>query len=166
VLELLLLTVFPAAVAYAAFSDVLRMKIPNMISVFLIAAFFLLAPFVFNITTIGWHVVAFVAVLAVTFSLFAGGFIGGGDAKLLAVIALWLGLDFLLPYLFWATVFGGGIALAFMGFRKIKLPEHLAAQPWVARLHTQGHGIPYGLALGAAALFIYPKTPWVASLLG
>ena len=39
------------------------------------------------------------AVLVVTFMFFARGWIGGGDAKLAAATALWLGFDQLLNYL-------------------------------------------------------------------
>ena len=46
-------------------------------------------------------------VLAVTFVFFALGWIGGGDAKLAAATALWLGFDHLLKYLLYASLFGG-----------------------------------------------------------
>jgi prepilin peptidase CpaA len=165
-LQYALLSIFPIAVVYAAFSDVFTMKIPNMISIILFAAFFLLAPFVLGINAILWHVLTFAAVLALTFGLFAKGYLGGGDAKLMAVIALWVGLEAIGPYLFYAAMFGGAMALLFIGFRKINLPASWQAQPWLARLHTKGHGIPFGLPLGAAALAIYPTTPWVTSLIG
>ena len=48
--------------------------------------------------TIGMHVGA-AAVLVVSFVFFARGWIGGGDAKLAAATALWLGFDQLLNYL-------------------------------------------------------------------
>ena len=44
--------------------------------------------------------------LAVTFVFFARGWIGGGDAKLAAATALWLGFDYLMPYLLYASIFG------------------------------------------------------------
>ena len=42
---------------------------------------------------IGMHVAAALAVLVVTFVFFSRGWIGGGDAKLAAATALWLGFD-------------------------------------------------------------------------
>ena len=42
------------------------------------------------------------AVLVVTFAFFARGWIGGGDAKLAAATALWLGFDQLMTYLIYA----------------------------------------------------------------
>ena len=48
----------------------------------------------------GWHFAAGALVLAVTFGLFAMGGMGGGDAKLLAATALWMGFGFqLVEYL-------------------------------------------------------------------
>ena len=37
----------------------------------------------------------------------------------------------------------------------------LECQPWIQRLHAKGGGVPYGIALAAAALAIYPKTGWM-----
>ena len=100
-------------------------------------------------------------VLAVTFVFFARGWIGGGDAKLAAATALWLGFDHLLVYLLYASIFGGVLTLAMIRFRLMPLPQALAEQEWVKRLHRLDGGVPYGIALAAAALLIYPDTTWM-----
>jgi prepilin peptidase CpaA len=43
----------------------------------------------------------------------------------------------------------------------VPLPARLAGQPWLERLHQKGGDIPYGIALAAAALVVYPDTLWV-----
>ena len=53
------------------------------------------------------HLGAGAVVLAVTFTFFSRGWIGGGDAKLAAATALWLGFDQLMNYLLYASLFGG-----------------------------------------------------------
>jgi prepilin peptidase CpaA len=58
-------------------------------------------------------------------------------------------------------LFGGALTLAILQFRKLPLPSVLARQPWILRLHETGGGVPYGIALAAAALVIYPKTGWM-----
>ena len=68
------------------------------------------------------HVGAAAAVLVVAFVFFARGWIGGGDAKLAAATALWLGFDQLLNYLIYASLFGGVLTLAIMRFRLMPLP--------------------------------------------
>jgi prepilin peptidase CpaA len=107
------------------------------------------------------HAGAAAAVLAVTFVFFARGWIGGGDAKLAAATALWLGFDHLTAYLLYASVFGGVLTLAIIRFRTIPLPQTLADQEWLKRLHRFDGGVPYGIALAAAALLIYPDTTWM-----
>jgi prepilin peptidase CpaA len=92
------------------------------------------------------------------------GWIGGGDAKLAAATALWLGFDFLPSYLIYASLFGGALTLALLQFRKWPLPAMLAEQDWVVRLHRDDTGVPYGIALAAAALAIYPDTPWMSAI--
>ena len=66
---------------------------------------------------------AAVTVLAVTFVFFARGWIGGGDAKLAAATALWLGFDHLVAYLLYASIFGGVLTLAMIQFRLMPLPQ-------------------------------------------
>src|SRR3954471_12119338 len=92
VIETALLVVFPFLMAYAAASDLLTMTIPNRLCAALVAAFGVLAV----AAGLGWsdlagHLGAAAATLVVTFTLFAFGLIGGGDAKLAAATALWLG---------------------------------------------------------------------------
>jgi prepilin peptidase CpaA len=107
------------------------------------------------------HVAAAAIVLVVAFICFAQGWIGGGDAKLAAATALWFGFDHLFEYLVYASLFGGVLTLVLIQFRTLPLPAPLARQPWIMRLHEEGGGIPYGIALAAAALAVYPKTGWM-----
>jgi prepilin peptidase CpaA len=100
-------------------------------------------------------------VLVVAFGFFSQGWIGGGDAKLAAATALWFGFDHLLDYMIYASLFGGALTLVLLQFRKLPLPAVMARQKWILRLHEAGGGVPYGIALAAAALMVYPKTGWM-----
>src|SRR5216684_888468 len=108
------------------------------------------------------HLAAGCVVLVAAFSLFARGIIGGGDAKLAAATALWLGFDHLLPYLLYASLLGGALSVGLIWFRMAPLPDWLARHDWAQRLHGKDAGVPYGIALAAAALAVYPQTPWMA----
>jgi prepilin peptidase CpaA len=159
------LLLFPALMAFAASSDLLTMTISNRISLALAGTFFLLTLITgMSLAAIGMHVAAGALVLAVCFGLFSQGWIGGGDAKLAAATALWFGFDFLLDYLIYASLLGGVLTLLFIMFRKLPLPGPLARQAWILRLHDAGGGIPYGIALAAAALVVYPKTGWMPAI--
>jgi prepilin peptidase CpaA len=107
------------------------------------------------------HLAAAALVLTISFGFFSMGWIGGGDAKLVAATALWFGFDFLLDYLVYASLFGGVLTVLLIQFRRLPLPAPLARQTWILRLHEAGGGVPYGIALAAAALAVYPKTGWM-----
>jgi prepilin peptidase CpaA len=167
VLEFAVLTIFPAAVAFAGAMDLFTMTIPNRISLAMIAAFAVLAPFAgLGVWEIASHVGAGLLVLAIGVLLFIPGWIGGGDAKLAAAVALWLGFENLFPYLFFASFAGGVLAVIFSSFREMPLPRFAVAEAWAVRLHSRECGIPYGVALAAGALAVYPQTTWFAALAG
>jgi prepilin peptidase CpaA len=157
------LVLFPAMMAFAAASDLLTMTIPNRVALALVGGFFALALVAgVGATQTLWHLGAGCLVLVVAFALFSRGWVGGGDAKLAAATALWLGFDHLLPYFIYASLLGGALTLALLYFRLAPLPTWLAQAQWAQRLHGQDAGVPYGIALAAAALAVYPDTPWMA----
>jgi len=159
------LVLFPAMMALAASSDLLTMTISNRVSLILAGGFFALALIAgMGVTDMLWHVAAAGVVLVVAFVFFARGWIGGGDAKLAAATALWLGFDHLLVYLIYASLFGGALTLLLIQFRMAPLPAVLARQEWLARLHRKDGGVPYGIALAAAALVVYPETQWMRAV--
>jgi prepilin peptidase CpaA len=164
-IDVIRLLLFPALMAFAAASDLLTMTISNRITALLFVGFIALALATgMDINEAVSHAGAAFAVLTVTFIFFARGWIGGGDAKLAAVTALWFGFDHLLDYALYASLFGGVLTLAIVRFRLHPLPGMLARQGWLQRLHQINGGVPYGIALAAAALLIYPHTPWMKAL--
>ena len=157
------LLLFPALMAFAASSDLFTMTISNRLSLALAGGFCLLAIVTgMSLAAIGLHLAAGALVLLAAFGFFSQGWIGGGDAKLAAATALWFGFDHLLDYVTYASLFGGVLTLVLIQFRKLPLPDFLARrQKWIMRLHETGGGVPYGIALAAAALMVYPKTVWM-----
>lgn len=158
--------IFPLVMVYAGVSDLMSMTIPNRLSLLGIAAFVIAAPMAgLSLGDVGLHLAAGTAVLVGGFTMFAFGWIGGGDAKLAAVAALWLGLSHTLEFLLLASVFGGMLTIFILLARRRFLPAIAVRAQWLMRLHDPSTGVPYGLALGAAALAIYPKTIWVGLVL-
>jgi len=157
------LALFPAMMAFAASSDFLTLTISNRVSLTLVGGFVALAVIGgVSLADVLSHLAAGCVVLVAAFSLFARGIIGGGDAKLAAATALWLGFDHLLPYLLYASLLGGVLSVGLIWFRMAPLPDWLARHDWAQRLHGKDAGVPYGIALAAAALAVYPQTPWMA----
>lgn len=159
---------FPIMMAYAAASDLLTMTISNWVSVALVAGFVALAPFLpgMDLTTFGYHVGGGAAVLVATFAMFAFGWIGGGDAKVAAAAALWLGLDHTIEFLVWTALIGGPLTIIILVMRQRLSPVLAVRFEWLHRLHDPRSGVPYGLALAAAALLVYPDTSWMSLVTG
>ncbi len=102
------LLLFPATMAFAASTDLLTMTISNRVSIILAVGFVLLAALQgMPLVDVGSHFAAALLVLAVGFVFFWRGWIGGGDAKLAAATALWLGWEHLYEYLLDASLLGG-----------------------------------------------------------
>ncbi|MBZ9938513.1 prepilin peptidase [Mesorhizobium sp. BR1-1-16] len=162
-LETCLYFAFPVAVVAAAFSDLVTMTIPNRLS----AALALIFPFAalavgMPLAVFGMHIVAGLLVLGVGIIMFSRGWIGGGDAKLAAAIALWLGFDQLLVFFVYASLFGGMLTLGILAFRSRMVPAFALRQEWLMRLHDRDAGVPYGIAIAAGAMMIYAETPFMA----
>lgn len=159
---------FPAVLALAASMDLVTMTIPNRICAAMALGYFVVA-FAAGVPlgAILVNVSCAAAVLAGMFALFAFGFIGGGDAKLAAAISLWLGWGLMPDYGVTAALYGGALTLALLIGRRFVLPLWLSRHQWIAHLHDRKTGVPYGIALAAAAGMLYPHTEiWraVASL--
>ncbi|MBS7696336.1 MULTISPECIES: prepilin peptidase [unclassified Chelatococcus] len=163
-----LLILFPFLMILAAVNDIMTMTIPNFIPLILIVGFAFFAPAAgLPATTIGLHATAAVLMLGVTFCFFACGWMGGGDAKLAAATALWFGPTMpLLDYAILTSLIGAGLTLALLAARRMPLPLFAESWAWARRLHGAGTGVPYGMALAAAGLIVYPESViWKAIVL-
>ena len=88
------------------------------------------------------------------------------DEAVLAAAALWLGFANVVPYLLMVAILGGVLAMGLLMFRAISPPVWMIGQEWAMRLHDRKGGIPYGIALAGAALWVYPSTPWFVAMAG
>ncbi len=151
-----LLLLFCAAMAASAIYDLAIMQIPNWLTAGLALSFLPYAA----LLGAGWgalavHVLCAFVVLLIVFGFFAAGWMGGGDAKLIAAVALWLGPGVeLTTFLLWSSVFGGALTLALLIARACLSPATGLAP--VDRLLRRDTGIPYGVALAAAGLMVVP----------
>ena len=131
----------------------------------LVLFFFVVAPLVgLGWSDVGLHVALAVFALVGASTLFAFGWMGGGDVKLYAATCLWLHPETLIAYSIYAGLIGMALALALVLWRKIPLPAALSSQDWLVRLHSPKEGVPYGIALAAAGLLVYPQSPFMAAL--
>ncbi len=166
ILVALAATVFPGLMVLSASMDLMTMTIPNVVPFALALGYVgLSAALGLPAETVALGLACGLAALGIGFLMFCRNWIGGGDAKLAAAIALWLGWGALLDYALTASITGGLLTLAILAARAQQLPEALARQPWIARLRRPGAGVPYGIALAAAGLIQFPHSPvWLAAV--
>ncbi|POF34442.1 A24 family peptidase [Roseibium marinum] len=162
-IEAAILVIFPMLVAFGGASDLLTMTIRNRVSILLIAGFAGLALATgLPLSDWGMHALGLLVVFPVCFGFFSAGWMGGGDVKFISAIALWIGLTPELgAFVILVSIYGMVLTFGLLFLRKIEVvPVALATQDWFARLHDRRGGIPYGIAIAAAGLKIYPSTEW------
>ena len=153
--------VFPFCMAFAAVSDLLSMTITNRVSLMLVLSFAVLAPLTgMDWAQYGMHFAAMAGVLAVTFTLFAAGGMGGGDAKLLATTALWMGFGpELFNYVLISAALGGALTLGILHYRGSAFEVYTGGNIFMRNFADRTKGVPYGIALGIGGLIVFPESP-------
>lgn len=162
----LLATLFyPGVLVHAGLGDLRTMRIPNRLVLVLLGGYAVLAPFS-GLTLLdgALGIAAAAAVFAAAFGAFACGWMGGGDVKLIAVAALWLGAGFVPAFLFWTALLGALLTALVLAYRAMPLPAPWGEVEWLSRLHARETGIPYGVAIAAAGILVFCRTPWVSAL--
>lgn len=163
---LIVTMIFAAPLLMAAYTDFWSMKIPNLVSLAMAAGFFLTLPLTWQgLPVFGEHLSMGLIFFLAGFAMFAFGWLGGGDAKLMAAISLWFGWGDALPFILYTTIFGAalGISLMLGGYLA---PVKLRTSAFGMRLFQGGKDMPYGIALAAGALFVWPASQIGIALIG
>ncbi len=145
---------FPAALVWAAISDIRSMTISNRLTIGLAAAFLPVAWMChLSLAQFGLHLGLGLAGLVLGIVLFAFRLMGGGDAKLIAATCLWLGAHGAVAMLIYTALAGGVLTLGLLGARKAPIAAVTGAlPPWVNRHLDPKGDIPYGVAIAAGGL--------------
>lgn len=161
-----LVLVFVGLVLAAALKDAFSFTIPNWISLALVAAFPPAALAVgMPLPAVGLSALVGAGALVAGMVMFALRWVGGGDAKLMAAVSLWVGWPAVTTFLAGAAIAGGGLAVLLVSLRSAQLrPLVLLGPSWVVRLAEPGEGVPYGVAIAAGAVAALPLTLFGASL--
>lgn len=166
-LSFFFLSIPPAAWIVAALNDIRALRIPNWISLALIGVYPIAALFLgLSLGDIGASMLLGFIMLLIGMGLFALKVLGGGDAKLIAASAPWIGVTAIWIFLFKVALIGGGLAVALLMFRKSPLLPVYAQAPWVLKLHQSGKQIPYGIAIAVGGLWSLPQTAIFIAVFG
>lgn len=158
----LVLALYAAPLLVAALYDMRTFRIPNAVTAAMLAAF-VAAGIIAGLPLLGWltHLGWGVLVFAVGTGLYAFRVMGGGDVKLLAVTAAWVGGPLLPHFLLGVALLGGALTLALLALRS-QTAQMLAGRLLPrARILDRDEGIPYGIAIAAAGLWLAPKLPLI-----
>lgn len=160
---LIALAFFPITVLWAGIGDLTTMRIPNRLVLTMLAGYVLLAPYAgFSMAQMALGLASAAIVFCFAFGAFAMGWMGGGDVKLMAVAALWLGLPQLAAFMLFTCVAGAVLTLALMEIRSRPLAKAALGCDWAWRLHSCETGVPYGLAIALGSLIVFASSPWMA----
>jgi prepilin peptidase CpaA len=148
-----------ALLAAAAFCDLRWYRIPNLVSGGIALLF--VAATLPQATETAWlaHLAVGAVVLVVGFAMFAFGVMGGGDVKLLAATALWMGPGLILPHVVLTAFLGLGLAVVLLtcryGWKALCWlgPERLSRVPLPVVLQPS-RAIPYGVAIAASGAWL------------
>lgn len=144
-------------------SDVRRLKIPNVNSVYVIVAFFVAYVTLWVSGTQGVmaspvsHLLSALVTFAITAVLFAMGLLGAGDSKFGTACALWIGVKYLPIFLFFMTLFGGLLGAVTLVIKKKKPFATPMKGGWIDQAQNGADKVPYGVAItfGMLIAFIY-----------
>ncbi len=160
----LLSSLFLALCVFAALHDINRLTIPNWLNLAL-ALLFVPAAAVSGlpIEIIGGHVVAAACALMIAFGLFAFNIFGGGDAKMIPAVMLWIGPEAALSFLFTMAIAGGACALIILMVRKTMPVEVVPGA--VRAPFMEKAGVPYGVAIAIGVFAAGAGSPMLSETL-
>jgi prepilin peptidase CpaA len=158
VVSLVLVDAMGGVLIAAAISDMMRLRIPNYLSLALVVLFaaFAIAD-AMPLDAVLWHAIAGATVLAVGIGLFAFGLFGGGDIKLLAAVALLIGWSSLLPLVVMVAVIGGLLAIVIATMRARGVTHFLGSLGVRGAIFESDRAyVPYAVAIAAGWFLVGP----------
>jgi prepilin peptidase CpaA len=135
---------FGALLVAASCFDVLSLRIPNVIPLGLVVLFALQLLVEPGVHAPLDHFLAMAVMLLILMPVFVLDMLGGGDVKLLAAVALWLGMQKLVGLLILVGIVGGIFALFWLAMR------------WLVRTGLGDRRLPRSLQARAPLPFALP----------
>ena len=131
----------------AAVNDLRERRIPNWISVALLALYAVLAVLDPAKMLIWQSLLTGLGVFAVLFVLFRFGYMGGGDVKLWTATAVLVGPHYVMPLLVLTTVAGLAIALPYYLSRLVMHVRLKTLWEWIPVWSLEHEKLPDGVAI-------------------
>jgi prepilin peptidase CpaA len=141
----------------AAVKDTLSLKITNGLNLSIVALF-IPAAFATQIGwgVAGWHLFAGLIAFIVSYLLFSLRLFGGGDAKMIPAVILWIGPAGWMHFVMGMALSGGLLALVILLARK-SVPATVTPG-FAQKILNKENGIPYGVAIAIGAFYAAPHS--------
>lgn len=162
-LLIMLSALFLCLCVLAAAHDVNQLKIPNWLNLTL-AGLFIPAAAVSGLPLeiLGGHLLAGALAFVIAFGLFAFRIFGGGDAKMIPAVVLWMGPAAAFPFAFYMAFIGGACAMIILTVRRSMPAEIIPG--FMRKPFENKSSVPYGVAIAAGAILAGASSPLLASL--
>jgi prepilin peptidase CpaA len=141
--KIIMIAVWILTLIAAAVSDLRSFRIPNYLPGILISLFGIKTAIVGTDASLWENLSHFLVVLIIGMGLFSKSWIGGGDAKLYAAVALWFNWAGAATLVFTTTIAGLLLAISFIAARMLGLRKNVP---------KDDRRIPYGLAIAAGGI--------------
>ena len=155
---------FFALCILAALIDIETLTIPNWLNGWLAFLFIptaiIAAP---GWDVAGWHALVGAIAFVISVGLFFVGLYGGGDAKFIPAVLLWVGPAGVAPFLV-ATALAGGVLTILIVMMRALVPQNVTPGFGVATFEDR-KGVPYGVAIAAGAFYAAPASPFLTDFL-
>ncbi len=146
-------------IASAAIQDIRGFRIPNFVSVALVALFFARIGLFQSELSLKAHVLVAAVTLLVLFGFYVLGWFGAGDAKLVTAIMLWAGPEAGQQFIVALAFSGGAFAALLLILRHAVRTKPTVGDyvPSTRVLRWAQRGVcPYGLPILLAAIMVWP----------
>lgn len=164
----LILFVFATLMIWAAISDFKNYILSNRLCLSVTSLYFLFIAALYltgtppTLAYLGYSIAIAIGVFVFLLALFAYGYIGGGDVKLIPAVLLWAGPAFSLKFILITTLFGGIVAILTICCRylksylsKLKSSENINfSMQQSSELVNNDNNIPYGIGISAGGLYV------------
>jgi prepilin peptidase CpaA len=153
------------ALMWASFTDIRDRKIRN-VNVLVVMALFVPWAVLGGLAAALSDLEAGVLALAVCVAIYAARMVGAGDAKLFAAVSLFFGLPGLPGLAMTTAMAGGALAAGIL----LANPRRTMVMISLQGKGDPGRGVPYGVAIAAAAIvlvwngLLHAGLPWISPL--
>jgi prepilin peptidase CpaA len=152
--------IYVLCVAYAVFSDIRHLTIPNWVSATLVMAFLLYCVMMWPEIDLAPRFMTTAFIFMLSFFFYQFNWFGGGDVKFLTAVSLWVGPLHVAAFAMLMALLGSLLALLLIKLRRLTNAYGAALEnrvPTIVRRWMEEGICPYGVAIGVAALGVAPQ---------